>query len=522
MSDFLSSFTPGKYDGTGKMPPEKRSTEAEKKETAAPAAAQGFETAPKPAAETAYRQTVPEFDNVRYELFEKDPGSGKRRARRIIFSVLAVIVVLLLGGLLYYSSQVVKLPNLVGDYADKAEVWALQNNIFLELKEEFNTEFGRGIVIHQEPAPGEKLFKGDSVMMTVSRGLNPDEHIALPDFSQMELSEIQEWIEENKAENVTINWEYSDEVPSNRFIRKEFRSNAVTEENYKRKDRMIIVMSRGQQEIEKDIEVPNFREKPEMDATHWAETQDIELQVRKEYSDTVPKGYIISQSIPPKTMIDNNEELTITVSKGKAVYAPSLAGLSEEEAQQRAQDAGIMLMIIRQYHNDVEIGGLISQSVPAGTLLEEDHNSMIAYYSLGRPYIPDLSGKSENDVIQLVATMNNQKADLTCEYKYVNDDFIPKGTVVFNTHANKVVPVGSTFTVTVSRGSRVTIGDYVGKDYYSDEVTEEIQKLKDLGLKINIRTVPSFYESGTVVSQSIPAGTQVNAADHLLVITLAE
>ena len=124
-------------------------------------------------------------------------------------------------------------------------------------------------------------------------------------------------------------------------------------------------------------------------------------------------------------------------------------------------------------------------------------------------------------MIQLVAT-NNQKADLTCEYKYVNDDFIPKGTVVFNTHANKVVPVGSKFTVTVSRGSRVTIGDYVGKDYYSDEVTEEIQKLKDLGLKINIRTVPSFYESGTVVSQSIPAGTQVNAADHLLVITLAE
>ena len=130
----------------------------------------------------------------------------------------------------------------------------------------------------------------------------------------------------------------------------------MTEENYKRKDRMIIVMSRGQQEIEKDIEVPNFREKPEMDATHWAETQDIELQVRKEYSDTVPKGYIISQSIPPKTMIDNNEELTITVSKGKAVYAPSLAGLSEEEAQQR-QDAGIMLMIIRQYHNDVKSAG---------------------------------------------------------------------------------------------------------------------------------------------------------------------
>ena len=235
------------------MPPEKRSTEQKK---GCAQLAQGLKP---PCGRTAYRQTMPEFDNVRYELFEKDPGSGKRRARRIIFSVLAVIIVLLLGGLLYYSSQVVKLPNLIGDYADRAEVWALQNNIFLELKEEFNTEFGRGIVIHQEPAPGEKLFKGDSVMMTVSRGINPDEHIPLPDFSQMELSEIQEWIEENKAENVTINWEYSDEVPSNRFIRKEFRSNAVTEENYKRKDRMIIVMSRGQQEIEKDIEVPNFR-----------------------------------------------------------------------------------------------------------------------------------------------------------------------------------------------------------------------------------------------------------------------
>ena len=177
MSDFLSSFTPGKYDGTGKMPPEKRSTEAEKKETAAAAAAQGFETAPKPAAETAYRQTVPEFDNVRYELFEKDPGSGKRRARRIIFSVLAVIVVLLWRlTIILPGCQAAEF----GRRLRRQRKSGAAERIFLELKEEFNTEFGRGL--STGAGSGRKAFQGDSVMMTVSRGLNPDEHIALPDF----------------------------------------------------------------------------------------------------------------------------------------------------------------------------------------------------------------------------------------------------------------------------------------------------------------------------------------------------
>lgn len=427
----------------------------------------------------------------------------------------------LLIGLLYYYANTVRLPDLVGGRAEHAQAWAVQNNIYIEMEEEYNLEYNRGLVISQSPAAEETLFKGGSVNMVVSMGPDPKERIELPDFSTMNIYEIERWIEEYRAENVTINRVYDDTVPVNRFVKKEFRDPSVTEQAYRREDRMTITISRGPEVFEKDLEVPDFTEEPESEALDWANSTGVTVHVEHAYSDTVPESCIIKQSIAPKTKIAKNEELTVTVSKGKALYAPSFSGLSREEAQLTANASGVTISIVEHYHNNVPAGSLISQSVSPGTLLVEGQNTIVLYYSSGLPFIPDLAGSSESDVVQFFVDMNDGKAKLSYEFKYIYDGGTPKGTVIINTHAGTRVPVGTFITVTISKGGRVIIDDYIGLCIDSEDMENEITKLKSQGLKVIIEYVESDNDSGIIVGQSIEPGRRIDTAKEILILEVA-
>lgn len=542
MSDFLSNFGEENYK---KLQKEKMQAAPREEPKQEPKARESAPARPRPAVEKAPVAATLDLelpDNAREELYILDPESESRRKKRRLLAALLLVVICAAAGVFYYQSKIVQLPDFIGDYADKAEVWALQNNIFVKTEEAHSVQYDRGIVMAQEPGMAEKIRKGSTMTITVSLGPDPDEHIPLPDFTAMTLPEIEEWKAANKADNVVITRVYDDTVPANQVIKTEFRDSSVTAETYRRRDRLTITVSRGPEEFEKDIEVPNFREKPEQEAVQWANSSGVELTVEYDYSDTVPAGYISYQSIPPKTLIAKNEPLAITVSKGRAVYAPDFSGLTKDEALAAAAAAGVSLFTIEQYHNTVEIGRFIEQSVPPGTLLKDGRNTVVVYYSAGLPYIPDLSGRQESEAKQIFASLNDKKAGLEYEIEYVYDAKTPKGTILFNSPANTTVPVGSTVKVTVSKGSKVIVGNYVNKNIQSQPIAKELQQLQAEGLKISYRYVDSTYEdetvpadtplhelpypsylweSGTIISQSIPPGTEVDAADHILVLEIA-
>jgi beta-lactam-binding protein with PASTA domain len=460
-------------------------------------------------------------ENAREELYEKDPESGKRRIKRRIAIAAAILGTCLLIGAVIYFSRSVRLPDFTGGYAEQAQVWAVQNNIYIEIEEEYNLEYNRGIVISQTPAARQTIFKGGSMNMTVSKGPDPREHLELPDFSAMNLYEIEQWIAENRADNVSINRAHDDEVPVNRFIKLEFRDPEVTEETYKREDRMTITVSLGPEVFEKNIEVPDFKEEPKLKAVEWADSRGVELLVEESYSDTIPQSFIISQSITPGTKIAQNEKLTITVSKGRAIYAPSFASVPKDEAQIMAGAAGVTISIIERYHDSIGKDMLISQSVQPGTLLQEGQNTIVLYYSLGIPFIPDLSGQTEDDVVRMFAEMNNKSAGLAYKFEYVYDGKTPKGTVILNSPAGSRVPSGHTVTVFVSKGGKVIIKNYQGEKFDSEYMEKEIAKLESQGLKIVYNYVESNGESGTIVKQSIDPYQEISTAESILFLDIA-
>lgn len=463
---------------------------------------------------------IPEDSSVEY--FEKDPDSKKRKRKKVVLTIFLLLIGVLLIAAALYSLNTVNLPNFVGGYADQAQAWALGNNIYLEIEEVYDLDSNRGVVISQRPDAQETVFKGGSVNIIVSMGPDPEERIMLPDFTFMELLEIERWIAENRVDNVSINRIYDDAIPEDRFLKKEFRDTAVNVDNYKRKDRLIITVSRGPEEAEKDIEMPDFRGKPEVEVLQWSESNNINLTIESAYSDTIQAGQVISQDISPKTRIGRNAEFTVQVSKGKAVRVPSFFGMSREEAALRAAAANVSMTTIDRYHDTVGIGQLINQSVRAGTLMEESHDPVILYFSLGEPFIPDFSGQSENEVMQIFASMNDNLAFLSLKLEYIYDARTPKGQVIFNTDAGTRVPTGSMVAVKISKGGQAVIGNYVNKLIQSEEMMEEIAELESKGLKIVYEYTASSKPEGTILGQSINPGSQVNTADHVLVLKIAD
>ncbi|MCU7700892.1 hypothetical protein OM428_03755 [Enterococcus gallinarum] len=96
--------------------------------------------------------------------------------------------------------------------------------------------------------------------MTVKASLGPDpeEMIELPDFSSLTTEAAKEWIEKQKAENISLIEQYDDKVEAGVFIKQEAANKEQDLKAYKRKDRLSIYYSKGKEVFEKNIEVTDF------------------------------------------------------------------------------------------------------------------------------------------------------------------------------------------------------------------------------------------------------------------------
>lgn len=476
----------------------------------------------------AYTEAVEreEFSHVpgdaRDEVFEPDPDSRKKKLRRKLIAIPSVTAGVLLLGLLLYYMYTVEVPDFVGEREDDVQEWGLLNDIYVREDEVYELEKEEGTVISQSPSGGERIFSEDEVQVTISKGPDPQEELELPDFSELTPREAEEWKEEKRADNIIIDQEFDEEVDKNELMEKEFRDSGVTAEEYRREDRLVLTYSRGEEEIEKDIEVPDFEEEEKTEAEEWADTEEVELEVETDYSDTVPEGEIIRQDTTPETEIAEGDEFIVTVSKGEATRVPSFEGLNREEAEIEARSAGVSINTMERYHNEVNYGSLIEQSIPAGTLLEEqDEEEIILYYSRGIPEVPELAGATESEAVERLEELNEKGAEISYDFKRIYDSRTPQGEVIFNTHANSRVEVGSKLMVTVSRSTRVSIGDYLFEDIDSRFMESEVDRLEEQNLNVVKEYTDSPRQAGTVLDQSIDSGSMVDAAREFLVLEIS-
>ena len=449
MSDFLNQFendTYKKKDLPQKAP-------CSKLEGGVPSAP--LESAPTPAlsarSDQENGQTV---RGIKSEEHETVIDSAYHKRKLIRYSLMAAGFVLL-AAILFFAYRYlnsVKVISFVGQNLSEAQTWAVKNKIELETQYVFSTKTEANIIISQDKAKNSSMQKGDPLTVTVSKGADPNERIIIPDLTKMNTAEINDWINENKLNNTNVIQEYNDAVAVNQFLRKVFNDIGVDDTNFKRKNYLTIYVSKGKQEVEKDITVPDFTNKAKTAADAWADDNAVTLVYTEAASDTVQEGFIISQDIPQGNMVASKDTIQLKVSVGKGVKVPDFSNISENDAA--TIEPLLTVRVTTRYSDTVPYGKLISQSIKANQLLFGKDNIVSVVYSEGRPYIDNLVGMSEKDIAPTIYKLTEKGAHITYAIIYV-DSAVQKGTVVWASKSNEFISTSTptNIEIHVSKGN---------------------------------------------------------------------
>lgn len=410
------------------------------------------------------------------ENVEIDLDYKRKKTIKIGFGILGVLFASVLIFFIYHTMVHVKLENFVGKPVSEARTWAKENEVEIELLQEHNKEYNANHIISQSVQEGEKIRKGSTLQLTVSLGPDPDEVIPLPDFSTMTLMEAENWIEENKADNLQIVKEFSDEIEEGSFIKLTIMDSDIEPTEYKRKHRAAVYYSKGKEVFEKNIVVPDFKGKAKEEVETWANTNEIEITFVEEDSDEIEAGFIIRQSVAPDEKVAKRDTMEVVVSVGKAVIVPDFSKLNANEAATSNPDLNVTVKQV--YNENVPYGRFISQSVGAGTkLLTNDDKSVTVTYSLGKPYLKDFRGQLEGDLPSLFFEEYESKgANIKYVVKYVDAPEV-KGTIVGMSKFNEYVPLKYTVEIHVSNNENANpIAHFEEELNEGEEIIEDIEK----------------------------------------------
>ena len=503
MSDFLSKFNKDKYEDLLNEQEDKKINDELDKKTEEQEEIVPQQEYEEQASAAEMEETVPDPDPLlqsdslfsnnnrqrdRDEEVEIDPDYRRKKRRRLFLIISGSILACILIFFIYYTMVHVKVEDFVGQPVSDARTWANENDVEVELKQDYSMEYDANQIISQSVSAGDKIRKGKTLQLTSSLGPDPEETIPLPDFSVLSQEEARNWIDENKAENLQIVTEYSDDVEEGSFIKFTIRDTGIDESEYQRKDSAAVYYSKGVEVFEKNITIPNFVGMPKEEVEKWAESNEIEMTYEEMDSDTIEAGQIISQSEPAEEKIAKRDKMEVVVSAGKAAVVPNFAELTAEEAMTAYPD--LEVRVKEQFHADVSYGRLIAQSVEAGTkLTDKDDKSVTVTYSLGKPFLGDFRGQIEGELPRIFFDEYQSKgANIKYIVKYVYAPEV-KGTVVGMSKFNEFVSM--TYTVEIRVSNNISAppnpGDFIEDEPelpVDDEVTgpplEEEEDVEDI------------------------------------------
>ena len=224
-------------------------------------------------------------------------------------------------------------------------------------------------ILSQNPKGGDKVKPQDTLYVIMSGG---NQEVMMPDLSGLKYEEATKLL---KAQNLLLNEDgvteqYSDIVQKGRVI----DQSVAAEERISVKTEIEITISLGSLSTETAVlTVPNLTGMTKKKAIKALEKLKEETgftytlgEEKKEYSQEVKKGRIISQSLEPGTKVRTNEVINLVISKGpEMVQVPNVQYVSKEEAIKLLEAAGLKAEVTEEYSSEVAEGLVISQSLEA-------------------------------------------------------------------------------------------------------------------------------------------------------------
>ena len=225
-------------------------------------------------------------------------------------------------------------------------------------------KYKAGKISKQTPEAGEKVSKHTKIEVVVSSGLVGSKK-AIPDVSGMSETEAQNELEE-AGFKVTSSFQYDDSVESGKVI------STTPEAGTKAEKGSTVTMLVSQGSNKKTV--PDVRGMADATAQSTIKSYGFNVgTVTYDYSDSVEKGMVISQTVEPGTKASAGTSISITVSNGpkpeEKIEVQSFVGQQESALKSWASSKGLYTnRSDSQYSDSYAKGCIISMTPSSGTV----------------------------------------------------------------------------------------------------------------------------------------------------------
>jgi eukaryotic-like serine/threonine-protein kinase len=197
------------------------------------------------------------------------------------------------------------------------------------------------------------------------------------------------------------------------------------------------------------------------------------------------------------------QQINHKIGSSSGVAVDNYEGMTQQVATQRVHAAGLGYVLKKQPSSQGEVGTVVSQDPPPGSLVKKG-NSVTLFIGSGPPKttVPDVRGKSESDAVAALVG-----AHLKYKALPVPSDK-PAGTVLAqDPKPNTKVTQNTVVNFTFSKGPQpVAVPNVVGSSAATATST-----LQGNGFAVRSTQVDSDQPAGTVVSQNPAANTSAPA-----------
>ena len=181
---------------------------------------------------------------------------------------------------------------------------ALDLGLKIVIKDENSSDVKQGSVVRTEPEAGEKLKKGQEVILYISLGQNK-----MPDLKNDTRSNAETRL---RALDIGLSIIFLEEESDTVEEGKVTRTDPAAGSQIKEKDTITVYISTG----DGKIAVPPVVGFTKMEAISLLKDADLTYEVREMYDPTVENGKVISQSEMPNSKVEKGTVVVIDVSMG--------------------------------------------------------------------------------------------------------------------------------------------------------------------------------------------------------------
>jgi len=272
---------------------------------------------------------------------DAEPGAGRRRRWPKVLAALLVVAALAVGGALAARTLLVpshEVPQLVGLDRDAVEVVAADNDWDLEVREGRDDTSEPGQILAQQPAPGESLREGDTLVVTVSLGRElrpvPTDLVGKP------VAEAMAALDAAGLVGVEAERVFSEDVPPDVVVALADGTPAELETG----SEVTLVVSQGPE----PRTVPASEgQAPDAVCAALAEHQ-LQCEQAPVFSDTIPAGQVVGTEPAAGEPAARDSVVRVLVSQGpELIPVPDVSGNSTADAAQILRDAGFTVEGVR-------------------------------------------------------------------------------------------------------------------------------------------------------------------------------